>query len=328
MIDSAPVAGESVRLGASGRAIFGEGRKTTTRSSFQKMAASAEFWVVFLAPSCLFFTTLMLWTYGFMIIPIVCISFSAIALFGCLLCIGGRKAKGSRGKTFLFIGLLGLPAVGFGSLCGLYVYDQYAIFPGFYRNTRKYTDVAPSSSSAAVADGGQLVFTSDSVIDKGKSASFTAENGVLYCAAPILNGGSDARVEFWAVGIGCCSPGSNSGFECDQSGDTDAHAGIRVFENNGYFAASRFDNYEKAAAKASATYGIQTVMDPIFVRWVKENNLNMLHDSYMAWSVVCVVGLTLVALGLFFMAADMLSAYLVAADDPEATPKQLTPVAG
>eukprot|EP00747_Dinoflagellata_sp_TGD_P186553 gnl/TRDRNA2_/TRDRNA2_43627_c0_seq1.p1 gnl/TRDRNA2_/TRDRNA2_43627_c0~~gnl/TRDRNA2_/TRDRNA2_43627_c0_seq1.p1 ORF type:complete len:213 (+),score=50.47 gnl/TRDRNA2_/TRDRNA2_43627_c0_seq1:3-641(+) len=194
-----------------------------------------------------------------------------------------------------------------GTVIGLYVFDTYAIFPAFYTNARKYTNVVPSEPAAAVADAGKLIFSSSSKVLTGKAMSYVGENGVQYCVAPISDGTASfgcngVRVQYWAAGMDCCEKGS---FTCDAAESSDAFGGIAVFDNFGYFKASRHDFYEKARKKAEAEYQMSSIEEPMFVRWVKEADLDFLEDSYrqtaITFSVVGFVIYLLLSMGLAYM---------------------------
>jgi len=53
-----------------------------------------------------------------------------------------------------------------------------------------------------------------------------------------------------------------------------------VFDNNGFFDGSNFDVYQKAKEKAEATFKLISAQEPMFIRFVREDNLNMLSDYY------------------------------------------------
>jgi len=183
-----------------------------------------------------------------------------------------------RGPTLLPLGTGVLVSVLAGTMFGLYVYDKCAVFPKFYANSRLYTNVVPSQPAAAVFDAGKIVFTSESYVDVARSAGYLTETGYTYCAAPIRDSTSPLQVEFWAVGLGCCN--DRGSFSCDSAGDAAAHAGIAVFDNNGFFDKSNYDQYQLAKEKAEASFKLISTPEPLFVRWVTEDNLDMLSNYY------------------------------------------------
>jgi len=215
-----------------------------------------------------------MYSYSFMLLPSVCCLLSAAAASASLFLLAIRK----RGHVWLPLGAGCLLASLAGSVAGLYIYDQYACFPAFYENSRIYTNVVPSQPSGAVADAGKITFSTETSVDTNHSVGFVSEQGQTYCVAPVRDKSNAGLIEFWAVGMGCCD--SLGGFACDQSTDTSARAGIRVFDNSGFFYDSRKDFYMKARKKAEAAFGFVSAELPMYVRWVREDNLDMLSDQY------------------------------------------------
>lgn len=224
-----------------------------------------------------FLALLFLYTYGFMSVPSICILSSIIFMMSSAVLWVIR----SEAKMLLPLSMILPIAVIAGSIGGLYTYDVYAVYPSFYSNARVYADVVPSQSSAAVADAGKLVFSAASFVDVNASTSYTTERGNIYCIAAVRDPTQGPKIEFWAVGIDCCSTtGINRVFTCDAAKDKDAHGGIVVFDNNNFFASSRFDEYTLARKKAEAKFSLQSTPEPTYVRWVKEDNLDMLKHEY------------------------------------------------
>lgn len=257
-----------------------------------------DFLVTWIIPLAVFNTVLLLFTYGFMQIPSVCI------IVACCFGLAGLVllALRHRGHVWFPLGMATLVAVLAGSVLGLFVYDTYACFPQFYSNSRTYTNLVPSQPSGAVADAGGITFSAKTFVDIKQSSGFISEAGYVYCAAPILDDTDLTRIEYWAVGVDCC--GSDGSFACDQSGDESAQAGIRVFDNSGWFMMSNHDFYVQARKKAEAAHALVSVESPIYLRWVREENLNMLSNYYRGQAALCVFGLVflylLVATGLSF----------------------------
>lgn len=237
-----------------------------------------EFLIIWLVPLAIYVATSFTVAYTFLYQPVLCILGLTVCINCCLVLIVWKKTGlGGDRPWYPKLGTFGVIAAVIGSLVGLYVYDTCIIFPQLYGNSRKYTNVLPSQPAAAVADAGKIVFAAGSYVDTTRSVGLVTEDGVKYCIAPVTDG-SESRVQFWAVGVGCC--GAKGEFYCDDSANPAAKSGIVVFDNNGYFTASNKDLYEKAMLKAMATYSFQTVLGPVYVRWVTEGNLNMLANYY------------------------------------------------
>lgn len=226
-------------------------------------------------PQILVFTFLLIfYTYGFMALPSICVLLSAF----CLMVAGSLTIFSKQANVLLPLSMMLPIAVIAGSIFGLYTYDVYAIYPMFYANARTYADVVPSQSSAAVSDAGKLIFSSSSYVDTSLSVGYVTERGNTYCAAPVVDPSQQKQMQFWAVGINCCSEAGE--FTCDSAEDKKATAGVVVFDNVGFFSSSSFDEYTKAKKKAEAYYGLFSTAYPTYVRWVTDDNLDMLSNEY------------------------------------------------
>lgn len=245
----------------------------------QYKAQTPQFWTVLLVCWATFMFNFLMFTYSFMERPYVCWSAGLLLLvLAAAYLVYDTMANPKRGIMSLPIFAGCFVAVAFGSFLGLYNYDTYAIFPQFYHNTRKYTNVVSSEPSAAISDAGKIIFNHQARVDVDKSVGFISETGNLYCVAPIMDPANQPRIEYWAAGIDCCT--AVGGFKCDAASNPKAGGGVRIFDNNGFFADSRFKWYEKARAKAEGEFSLQSVGDPLFVRWVEKNDLDYLQNYY------------------------------------------------
>jgi len=261
-----------------------QSRLQAGRVDLRAVLGKPDFIVTWLVPFVVFAGVILLYTLGFMNIPSICVATSVMLFFaGGLLCI-----LRSRGHIWLPLGVALLTADAAASGLGLYVYDQYSVFPMFYQNARTYRDVLSSMPSAAVEDGGKLVFNSGTSVDTGRAIGYVTEAGTIYCIAPLRDANNSlTRVEFWAVGIDCCA--ERGTFECDQVSDSAAHAGIRVWDNGGWFGDASVDSYARARRKAEATFGMLSSGGALYVRWVREDNLDMLAGEYRNRMIVGLV---------------------------------------
>lgn len=264
---------------------MGGGEAASNRSPLGRILRNEQFLTVWLVPFFVFVATLLLWTYGFMNNYYLCGAWTVLGLVAS----GIMILNSGAGPCYAPVGVACLPALVIGSVLGLFLYDTYAIFPNFYAHTRKYTNVVPSEPSAAVADAGKIVFTSESFLDTAHAVSFVGETGIEYCVAPVNDNNNLTRIEFWAAGLDCCGPQGE--FACDAAADGGAHSGIVVFDNNGYFQEARHDYYDRARMKAESTFNLQSVERPLFVRWVREANLDMLSTHYRNMAVAMWFGL-------------------------------------
>jgi len=241
------------------------------------IAKRPDFLVTWIAPWFVFTFLATFYTYGFMQLPSVCVILSVILLsvsFAFLL-------LRHRSHVWLPLGVTLFVATIAGSVVGLYIYDQVACYPAFYANSRPYADVVATQPAEAVADAGKIIFSDEAVVDTNRSVAFVSESGEVYCAAPVVTTGSSQHqvtIQFWAVGLSCCS--ALGDFKCDDAADASAHAGIRVFDNSGFFSDSRKDFYRRARLKAEATYDLVSTTNPMYVRWVAEADLDFLSSEY------------------------------------------------
>jgi hypothetical protein len=270
--------------------------RAVTSLSFSTIVKRKDFLILALAPTIVFVVTLTVFTYRFLTNAWLCGLIAAVFLV-----IGGSIGAWSNKQIFRPTGFSFFPAVAFGVLAGLYVFDSYAIFPMFYQNTQTYRNVVPSQPGLAVADAGKIVFSTESFVETRHAISYIAENGNTYCVAPINDKNNQSRMEYWAAGMNCCGNGE---FTCDAAQDPAASAGIVVFDNNGYFEEARHDYYDKARMKAESTYQLLSVLEPMYVRWVQEADLDMLSTDYGRRAFASVLTLTLV-----YLAQQSLLAY-------------------
>mmetsp|Transcript_45056 Transcript_45056/g.96699 ORF Transcript_45056/g.96699 Transcript_45056/m.96699 type:complete len:320 (-) Transcript_45056:14-973(-) len=267
-------------------------------AQFAAIAKKPDFLVTWLLPWAIFTGNLLLYAYGFMQLPALCITLTVALCFGGLALV----SMASKGHLWLPLGVTMLVATVTSVVAGLYIYDAFTCQPAFYRNARLYRNVVASEPAMAVADAGKLTFTNEASIDVNRSVAYISESGFVYCIAPIRDNTVMPQVEFWAVGVGCCNNAMGD-FACDAAGDPTAKAGIRIFDNSGWFQDSRKDFYRLARQKAEATYSMVSAPSPLYVRWVREDQLDMLSNFY----TLRAVGNLLTFIFMYFVAAGILS---------------------
>jgi len=253
-------------------------------SGIFRVIREKDFLVIWFLQFAVFLFLMLCYTFGFMMLPKMCILLSAHFLMGA----GMLWSLQKKAPVFLPLSLLMPFAVLAGSVLGLYTYDVYACFPMFYQNARIYTDVVPSQPSAAVADAGKIMFSPASFVDRNQSVSFVTERGSTFCVAPVRDASMPPKIEFWAVGLDCCN--AEGGFWCDDSTDPKADGGAIVFDNTGIFSSSRYDEYSLARKKAEATFRLVSTEQPVYVRWVKSDNLDFLSHEYRNKAILCLFG--------------------------------------
>jgi hypothetical protein len=204
-----------------------------------------------------------------------------------LWCILEEKGPGSAGKSVWArpIGGCCLAALVLGSIFGLITYDAYGYFRFIYNNSRSYQNTVPSEPAASVADAGRMVFASEAFVDQTKAVGYFAE-GKTYCVAPVRDMVETTHVQFWAVGYDCCE--WQASFNCDGAANPDARGGIVVFDSPGLFFNSNRDHYDVARKKAMASFDLKSAEKPIYVRWVANDNLDMLQKFYENRCIGCI----------------------------------------
>jgi len=253
---------------------------------FKFMMTTQQFRVVFIVPWLMFAATLLLFTYFYIKIPFVCWMWSllviVVSVVGILYHFLARAGELTMPlSTGIMVGVV------LATVLGMYIYDTSAIFPAFYSNARKYTNVVASEPSAAVADAAKLTFNGNTHVDVKKSVGYISEDGMVFCVAPVLSNANQPRIEYWAAGIDCCA--ASGDFWCDQAKNPQAQGGVVIFDNNGWFTPARYPFYQKARAKAEAQFMLQSVGNPLFVRWVETDDLDMLKNYYSSRAIVNVI---------------------------------------
>jgi len=134
------------------------------------------------------------------------------------------------------------------------------------------TPAGARSDAATLAFGTVTASLDHSSVDASRSVGFKDTN--LFCVAPVLSpetaGADFPRVNFWAVGIDCCT--KSGVFTCDAARDYEALQAV-VLRGGGYPCPScNVETFQKAIAKAESTFGLVSAPDALLVRWVASAN--------------------------------------------------------
>jgi hypothetical protein len=255
----------------------------------KRSPGSAEHFGIFMVTLCssvvVFFLGAVLYNFGIFFHKNAVVTITALSLVACLMLIATRKSS----AYFLPLGLVGVATVVCATVMGLFCYDAYGYFCYLYSNTRTYHNVVASENAAAVADAGRLIFASEAHVDVTNAVGYAAQDGNRYCVAPIRDMVEARTVEFWAVGYNCC--GWMGQFDCDEAGAPSAHGGIVVLESLNLLGiiSSNREQYDHARKKAEALYDLIPAIKPVYVRWVNEQNLDMLISYYYEKSWIFIV---------------------------------------
>lgn len=203
------------------------------------------------------------------------------------------------GQWFMFLGMLGIVAVIFSTLAGLYNYHTHMFQYWSYDENRSYTNVLPSEPAAAHGDAGKMVFANTARVDTTRAVGYKA--GTTYCVAPILDDSQLDRVEYWAAGIDCCP--SRGDFVCDDAWNPTAKSGVVILDSDSFFPAKR-DYYLKAVAQASSAFQMTSAEEPLLVRWVSDPQ--QIQDDYWRGGV----GFLLAIIFIYLLVSIVLGAML------------------
>eukprot|EP00450_Noctiluca_scintillans_P024687 CAMPEP_0194526086 /NCGR_PEP_ID=MMETSP0253-20130528/61797_1 /TAXON_ID=2966 /ORGANISM="Noctiluca scintillans" /LENGTH=302 /DNA_ID=CAMNT_0039370879 /DNA_START=65 /DNA_END=973 /DNA_ORIENTATION=- len=147
-----------------------------------------------------------------------------------------------------------------------------------------YYNTVPTDTAAAKNDATGLNFVKGARVDTSMTFGYLdgiSGNSDVYCVAPITNGGQTA-INFWAVGINCCS--ERSAFECGDMDDQDAKGGITI-------PGSPFDTpeaYKIAVSAAAYTFNVTAANNYLLVKWVSSTKSHI----YKLWHrtlVMCLI---------------------------------------
>lgn len=278
-----PLLGEKAK--AEGQAAARREKALRMRKQAGNLAAEA---FTAMVPWSMFVVLSICWTFLFHASPgsliglssIVALIFLVLLIISCgfgHLSVGGRQLHvGETGNgpyaqpRFFVMCLLGICG---GILTGYYNYDSgFRDYWSFFEHWQ-YSNVWPDEPAAAHRDAAAIVFAEGSRPDAASSSSFTSGHH-SYCAAPVrMSGTGNAhRIQYWAVGVDCCSSDPLE-FKCDDADSLTARAGLVVYNRThvyDWYLTRDMDFFEKAARMATAKYGIASVEEPIFLRWSQD----------------------------------------------------------
>lgn len=134
-----------------------------------------------------------------------------------------------------------------------------------YTFNREYTNVNPGENADGFRDAGAVYFSAASRVNLAQSVGFKSDWN-RFCVAPVVGDDPSDTVSFFAAGLDCCN--SRHDFNCWEAADPNAHAGVRISENDPL--GNNLPEFKKAAAMAASVYGFKSSENPILVLWVKD----------------------------------------------------------
>jgi len=181
-----------------------------------------------------------------------------------------------------------LAAVLVSSFFGCIAYQEFYADYWSCHDSHTYANVMPSEAASAYLDAGKVIFAEEARIDVSRAVGY--KDSTVYCVAPVLDSAGGKTIQFWAAGKDCC--GSRGSFSCDDAWDNKARGGIVISE------AAVQPEYALAVRQAEAAYGVKSVAEPVFVRWVVDPEKVELNYWRLGNGVlvgVCIIFLALAA---------------------------------
>lgn len=220
-------------------------------------------WFAFVLVTCIFALPPQGWVWR-VIAAFVFLICQALAGLLALVYYSGRK-----GPIYLYLGALFSLATIAGCWAGTQVFDQEMVNYWMQHEGEVYSNIAPSSSAAAVKDASIIQFSTEARVDLRRVLGFRPQGSdVTYCVAPVLDSTQQQQAQFWAVGTDCCEPLRS--FLCDDSGNPGARSGLIVSGLGSNFAAQQYARFQEAAQQAALLYGLTTPKEPALVRWFQD----------------------------------------------------------
>jgi len=226
---------------------------------------------------------LFLYCYEFLPSLVVSLLATWAVMCACTLLAIQRKPKApvAQGKHGLVVAL-SLVSLVLGALMGFWNYKRVGGVSDYWETGahRQYKDVAPEELADAHRDASVLVFEKGSRPDARMATAYVSGSlGQKYCVAPVIATRAEYTgsftVQYFAAGKDCCE---NLDFSCGEAKNQGARAGLVMFNKtqdsifDWIFGTPDLEYYRKAAAMASAKYGVKLAEDPIFVTWAMNSD--------------------------------------------------------
>lgn len=150
-----------------------------------------------------------------------------------------------RHSAFVAIGLMCLLSVSLATAVGSWLHSQYLVRYWELEKGSVYKDVDPSADPDLTTDAGIITFGANAFVDDSRTLGFLADGGI-FCVAPVaVPPYYSDKVNYWAVGTGCCQ--TRSAFDCGPSRELGTLSGMPELTE---------PRYSQAVAEAVAVYGL------------------------------------------------------------------------
>lgn len=132
-----------------------------------------------------------------------------------------------------------------------------------------YFNVLPSEPAASKNDATTLDFIDTAFVQADQTYGYADISGpkiTMYCVAPVASASDPLntnRVQYWAVGTGCCT--SRSMFRCGAATDSSAHGGVVLSK-----ATSSLPGYQAALSGAMSLYDLLPSDSHILLTWTND----------------------------------------------------------
>lgn len=227
--------------------------------------------------------------------------FTMMAIISCVgMSLSGVRRRGS--VNYIVLGLLCFVGVCLGCLTGSDTYHHHARPVWWLHTGVDYAQKSADTPASSVIDAAKIDFhigdklVDGTAVDSTRSAGY--KNGVTFCVAPVLNQNltlyDTFRVEFWAVGIDCCS--SYGGFTCDKSRSASSTA-VVMLDRGFPCPGCHSDSFSRAVEKASAQWNLVSSDDALYLRMVSD--ATEFTDNLVLHLCLAVFGYAFVVLLLF-----------------------------
>jgi hypothetical protein len=243
--------------------------------------------------------TLLLWMILKHFAPLVTLTLTCFLVLGGLMlaALGCAMPPPGKNLSYLYLGVLvSLFAIA-GTMAGKEGWNagmrQYWWLKTGQKFDGENTALTPASSKQDAAwinfwDAGQKRTFGGTRVDINRAAGYRS-GGATYCVAPLLSPEASLsgvpRVEYWTIGVDCCTPGpTGAGYHCDATRLWNGGKAVPLIGGGWPCAGCNKDKFEAAVKMAEAGHDLMTATGALLVRWV--TSVDQLQSDLVYWAVV------------------------------------------